>query len=68
MLIVQSPQAKLNQLFILKSMGPEPTYLGDQFDGLDHAVVDTSDLADLADQWQLIDREIAGWSIGPEDM
>ena len=42
--------------------------LGDQLNGLDHAVVDTSDLADLADQWQLIDREIAGWSIGPEDM
>lgn len=44
------------------------TYLGDQFDGLDHAVVDTDDLADLEEQWRLIDREIAGWSIGPEDL
>lgn len=44
------------------------TYLGDQFDGLDHAVVDTSELADLAEQWRLIDREIAGWTIGPEDL
>lgn len=44
------------------------TYLGDQFDGLDHAVVDTADLADLAEQWRLIDREIAGWSIRPEDL
>lgn len=44
------------------------TYLGDQFDGLDHAVVDTDDLADLEEQWRLIDREIAGWSIRPEDL
>ncbi len=44
------------------------TYLGDQFDGLDHAVVDSTDLADLAEQWRLIDRDIAGWSIGPEDL
>lgn len=44
------------------------TYLGDQFDGLDHPVVDTADLADLSEQWRLIDREIAEWSIGPEDL
>ena len=44
------------------------TYLGDQFDGLDHPVVDTADLAELPKQWRLIDREIAEWSIGPEDL
>lgn len=44
------------------------TYLGDQFEGLDHPVVDSADLADLSEQWRLIDREIAEWSIGPEDL
>ncbi|WP_372501608.1 hypothetical protein P7L66_23855 [Tistrella mobilis] len=44
------------------------TYLGDQFEGLDHAVVDSADLADLLEQWRLIDREIAEWSIRPEDL
>ncbi|WP_205041991.1 hypothetical protein [Rhodoligotrophos defluvii] len=44
------------------------TYIGDQFDGLDHAVIGSADLTDLAEQWRMIDHEIAGWVIGPEDL
>ncbi|WNV09789.1 hypothetical protein [Tardiphaga sp. 709] len=44
------------------------TYIGDQFDGLDHAVVRTTDLVALAEQWRSIDRDIATWSIAPDDL
>lgn len=44
------------------------TYLGDQFAGLDHPLIETTALADLEEQWRFLDREIAGWSIGPDNL
>ncbi|MEO9336772.1 hypothetical protein ABFT80_04975 [Mesorhizobium sp. SB112] len=44
------------------------TYIGDQFAGLDHPLIETADLADLEEQWRFVDREIAGWSIGPDGL
>ncbi len=44
------------------------TYLDDQFAGLDHPLIETAELADLEEQWRSLDREIAGWSIGPDDL
>lgn len=44
------------------------TYIGDQFEGLDHQLIETAELADLQEQWRSLDREIAGWSIGPHDL
>ncbi|GLS35035.1 hypothetical protein GCM10010869_06230 [Mesorhizobium tianshanense] len=41
------------------------TYIGDQFEGLDQPVVQKADIADLAEQWRVIDREVANWSIDP---
>ena len=44
------------------------TYLGDQFAGLDHPLIETVELSDLEEQWRLLDREIAEWSIGPDSL
>jgi len=44
------------------------TYLGDQFAGLDHPLIETTALAELEEQWRSLDREIAGWSIGPDNL
>lgn len=43
-----------------------PTCLYDQFEGLDQPLVETADLADLQEQWLLLESEIAGWSINPK--
>ncbi|MDP2699407.1 hypothetical protein [Thalassospira sp.] len=44
------------------------TDLGDQFVGLDHPLVETAELADLEEQWRLVDGEIAKWSIRPDEL
>ena len=44
------------------------TFIGDQFEGLDKPLVDSDDIAHLAEHWREIDREVANWSIAPRDL
>ncbi len=39
------------------------TFIGDQFEGLDKALVASTDISSLEDQWRLIDNEIASWAV-----
>lgn len=43
-------------------------YQGDQFEGLDQPMVSASDLKVLDEQWAEIDRDVAAWSISPEEL
>ncbi|WP_055661630.1 AbiU2 domain-containing protein [Roseibium aggregatum] len=44
------------------------TYIGDQFEGLDNALIATIDLDKLEENWRSIDHDISSWRLSPEDL
>ena len=49
--------------FACERGGDLPVFQGDQFEGLDRALISASDIEKLRDEWVQIDRDIASWSL-----
>jgi len=44
------------------------TYIGDQFEGLDSALVAPEDMPDLQENWQIICRDVETWHVEADDL
>lgn len=54
--------------FANEGSGDLATFIGDQFEGLDHPIVSRLEIQKLEDNWQSTEIEIAGWSIKAEEL
>ncbi|WP_187968147.1 hypothetical protein [Aquibium microcysteis] len=54
--------------FACEHSGDLPVFQGDQFEGLDRALVSASDIEKLRDEWVQIGRDIASWSLTAREL